>query len=91
MRVPQFPRDRHAAYLKSQHPKEADQLESKQRLVKKGPRVGHQLIFQLGGGPWGDCPAPSSRAVAFGNREAIAAYNEHVEANGVFSDGVRSF
>lgn len=25
------------------------------------------------------------------NREAIAAYNEHVEAHGVFSDGLRSF
>lgn len=25
------------------------------------------------------------------NREAIASYNEHVEANGVFSDGIRSF
>jgi antitoxin CcdA len=25
------------------------------------------------------------------NREAIASYNEHVEANGVFGDGVRSF
>jgi len=25
------------------------------------------------------------------NREAINAYNEHVEANGVFSDGLRSF
>jgi post-segregation antitoxin (ccd killing protein) len=25
------------------------------------------------------------------NREAIAAYNEHVEAHGVFSDGVRAF
>jgi antitoxin CcdA len=25
------------------------------------------------------------------NREAIAAYNEHVDGNGVFSDGVRSF
>lgn len=25
------------------------------------------------------------------NGEAIASYNEHVEANGVFSDGVRSF
>ena len=25
------------------------------------------------------------------NREAIRAYNEHVESKGVFSDGVRSF
>jgi antitoxin CcdA len=25
------------------------------------------------------------------NREAIAAYNEHVETHGAFSDGVRSF
>jgi antitoxin CcdA len=25
------------------------------------------------------------------NREAIASYNEHVDANGVFSDGVRGF
>lgn len=25
------------------------------------------------------------------NREAIAAYNEHVERHGVFSDGVRRF
>ena len=25
------------------------------------------------------------------NREAIAAYNEYVDAHGVFSDGVRSF
>ncbi len=25
------------------------------------------------------------------NRRAIAAYNEHVEAHGVFSDGSRSF
>ncbi len=25
------------------------------------------------------------------NREAIDAYNEHVERNGVFSDGLRSF
>ncbi len=25
------------------------------------------------------------------NREAINAYNEHVEADGVFSDGLRSF
>lgn len=25
------------------------------------------------------------------NREAIASYNEHVEAHGVFSDGVRAF
>ena len=25
------------------------------------------------------------------NRQAIAAYNEHVAANGVFSDGLRSF
>lgn len=25
------------------------------------------------------------------NREAIASYNEHVEAHGVFSDGLRSF
>lgn len=25
------------------------------------------------------------------NRQAIAAYNEHVEENGVFSDGLRSF
>ena len=25
------------------------------------------------------------------NREAIAAYNEHVENHGTFSDGVRSF
>ena len=25
------------------------------------------------------------------NRQAIAAYNEHVEANGVFSDELRSF
>jgi antitoxin CcdA len=25
------------------------------------------------------------------NREAIAAYNEHVDGHGVFSDGVRSF
>lgn len=25
------------------------------------------------------------------NREAIAAYNEHVEARGVWSDGVRAF
>lgn len=25
------------------------------------------------------------------NREAIAAYNEHVEKHGAFSDGVRSF
>ena len=25
------------------------------------------------------------------NREAIATYNEYVEANGVFSDGVRGF
>jgi antitoxin CcdA len=25
------------------------------------------------------------------NREAIAAYNEYVEENGTFSDGVRSF
>lgn len=25
------------------------------------------------------------------NRDAIAAYNEHVEANGVFSDGLRGF
>ena len=25
------------------------------------------------------------------NREAIAAYNEYVEAHGTFSDGVRSF
>ena len=25
------------------------------------------------------------------NREAIAAYNEHVEKHGVFSDGARSF
>jgi antitoxin CcdA len=25
------------------------------------------------------------------NREAIAAYNEHVDGHGTFSDGVRSF
>lgn len=25
------------------------------------------------------------------NRDAMAAYNEHVEANGVFSDGLRGF
>ena len=25
------------------------------------------------------------------NREAIATYNEYVEANGVFSDGIRGF
>ena len=25
------------------------------------------------------------------NRDAIAAYNEHVEKHGMFSDGVRSF
>ena len=25
------------------------------------------------------------------NREAIAAYNEHIEEHGAFSDGVRSF
>lgn len=25
------------------------------------------------------------------NREAIDAYNEHVEADGVFSDGLRGF
>ena len=25
------------------------------------------------------------------NQEAIEAYNKHVEANGVFSDGIRSF
>lgn len=25
------------------------------------------------------------------NRDAIAAYNEHVEAHGVFSDGIRGF
>ena len=25
------------------------------------------------------------------NREAIAAYNEYVETNGVFSDGIRGF
>jgi antitoxin CcdA len=25
------------------------------------------------------------------NRDAITAYNEHVEKNGMFSDGVRSF
>jgi antitoxin CcdA len=25
------------------------------------------------------------------NREAIAAYNEHVDENGAFSDGIRSF
>jgi antitoxin CcdA len=25
------------------------------------------------------------------NRDAIAAYNEHVERHGTFSDGVRSF
>ena len=25
------------------------------------------------------------------NQEAIAAYNEHVEVHGVFSDGVRAF
>lgn len=25
------------------------------------------------------------------NREAIAAYNEHVDENGTFSDGIRSF
>lgn len=25
------------------------------------------------------------------NREAIAAYNEHVDKHGVFSDGLRSF
>lgn len=25
------------------------------------------------------------------NREAIAAYNEHVESDGVFSDGLRRF
>lgn len=25
------------------------------------------------------------------NREAITAYNEHVETHGVFSDGLRSF
>lgn len=25
------------------------------------------------------------------NRDAIAAYNEHVEASGVFSNGLRSF
>ena len=27
----------------------------------------------------------------FENREAIASYNEYVDANGVFSDGVRGF
>jgi hypothetical protein len=46
MYVPHFPRDCHAAYLRSQRSKEADQFESKLRLVKKA----HELDINLSSG-----------------------------------------
>lgn len=72
-------------------PKRPTNLSINSDLLKKARELGINLSSSLEEALAANVKRRLSEQWLSENREAIATYNEHVEANGVFSDDVRSF
>jgi antitoxin CcdA len=72
-------------------PKRATNLSVNSDLLKKAKELDINLSAALEQTLTEQVRAKQRAGWLAENRKAIAAYNDHVEANGLFSDGLRSF
>lgn len=72
-------------------PRKATNLSINADLLKKARQLGINLSATLEQALADVVRQREREAWLAANREAIAAYNDQVEAHGVFSDGLRSF
>ena len=71
--------------------KKATNLSVDERLLERAKRAGLNLSQVFEAGLAEAIRRREAEQWLERNREALEAYNEHVEKHGVFSDGTRSF